>query len=561
VPRLLAIALVAVVGYVALADPARDSDQPERAVAFIRTVGKLRAEFVGNVRPAIEREEVEIATGSGFFVNPDGLLLTSQHVVAGREERGRLQGAEATLTLEVQRVEVGLHTTDGPQWLTASVLAADAERDLALLSVTAGGLPYLPLGDSDAAAAGEPTTALGYPLGRAVEVAQRDTPAIVPRLSVSPGSLSARRDDASGAARYLQTDATLNPGSSGGPMLDADGYVLGVVEMKLSGGAGLGFALPVNAVKDFLEETGFLAMLPSRRLRSGPLQSLPGKGLRLQLPDAYRDEGRGRLRVDGVFEEGAPRLLVERVASPWALEQIEETLASGAALGGPGLSAPAQRRLERSSPRRLAGSLRGRAEDGRPLWMEYALLDLGREKIVARWLGPPDAVAFNLSVLRGSLDSLEADPLLTEEVAAVIDPPLAAAASRIPGVPPARLPSGFRIAEGAESPCGALPPPDASMTASPSGDFTIEMRWSFWRQAPRDPVEAATACHPEAASSDRWSARRSRLGVDLVAHGAFVAVGPGLLAVEIEFPVAKQRFVEGLARRWMTAAVAEPGGE
>ena len=84
-------------------------------------------------------------------------------------------------------------------------------------------------------------------------------------MTVTAGSLSAARADDAGDTRFLQTDATMLPGNSGGPMLDEDGYVVGVVRMKLSRdatSAGAGFTVPVNVVKDFLEPNGLLERLP-----------------------------------------------------------------------------------------------------------------------------------------------------------------------------------------------------------------------------------------------------------------------------------------------------------
>ena len=68
--------------------------------------------------------------------------------------------------------------------------------------------------------------------------------------------MSAVRGDSGGNTAFLQTTATVNPGNSGGPMVDAEGFVLGVVRLKLKDGDGIGFAIPVNAVKDFLEGNG-----------------------------------------------------------------------------------------------------------------------------------------------------------------------------------------------------------------------------------------------------------------------------------------------------------------
>ena len=119
----------------------------------------------------------------------------------------------------------------------AHVVASDAENDLAALQVTAADLPYLGLGDSDAVEAGRGVTVLGFPYGRQTEVARQSDADVVPQVTVTRGALSASRQDDAGETRFLQTDATMLPGNSGGPMLDEDGYVVGVVRMKLSADA------------------------------------------------------------------------------------------------------------------------------------------------------------------------------------------------------------------------------------------------------------------------------------------------------------------------------------
>jgi S1-C subfamily serine protease len=530
---------------------ARETGGDAEAVVFVRAIGTLRAEFVEIYRAPIEWRDIEIGTGTGFFLNPDGLLLTSQHVVAGGRLRRRIEGHEAELELTVERVEAVVSGDGGPRRLTASLLASDAERDLALLSVTAGGLRYLPLGDSDAARPGEPTRALGFPLGRAVEVGRAPEPAVVPQLSVSPGSLSAHRDDAAGAARFLQTDAALNPGNSGGPLLDADGYVLGVVQMKIANASGLGFAVPVNVVKDFLEAAGFLPQLPSPRLRPGPPQSLAGKGLRMSLPDAFADVETDRLRVEAGVEEGGPRLALDRVASSWRLDALERALTEEAAFEPAGPRTPGERRLVDAGGRRVLGFARGAAADGSPLWIEYALLDLGPEKVVARYVGPPDAMAFNLSVLRGSLESLEADPLLTEEVRGPLPAALARVATRVPGAPEALVPEGFWHAASPRGACGALPEPDAGLLASPEGDFTVTFRWRYWRQAPASAETAAAGCRPFEARAGAFAGRAERLGSVYAVEGAFRPVGEGLLGLEVEALAEKRPLLDDLVRRFL----------
>ena len=223
---------------------------------------------------------MELGTGSGFVISPSGYVLTNHHVVTGEQAMLERGGRPVRLTLEVKRIEVIL-PADGTR-LEAHVEASDPDLDVAVLSVAGTELPSIGLGDSDALQAGEPVVVVGFPFGRAVEAGRTVTAATVPQPSVSRGTIAAVREGEEGEARYLQTDATVNPGSSGGPMLDEDGRAVGVVRMSLARGVGLGFGIPINRVKDFLEAKGFDRVFPARRLRLGPVQPFSGKGLRLR---------------------------------------------------------------------------------------------------------------------------------------------------------------------------------------------------------------------------------------------------------------------------------------
>jgi S1-C subfamily serine protease len=249
------------------------------AVAFVRVIGDLRIQSHEAFRPPIERKDVDLATGSGFVIAPSGLILTNNHVIAA-PTASRLADADSEVHTVVRRIEVVVGVGGTP--LAAVVVASDPVLDLAVLSVTSAELPYLPFGDSDAARPGEAARVLGFPFGGQVEIAKRGS--VAPSVTVSAGRVAASRTDDQGETRFLQTDATINPGSSGGPMLDADGYAIGVVRLKLARGEGAGFAIPINQVKDFLESHGLDQLMPARRLRLGGFQSLEAKGIKMDAP-------------------------------------------------------------------------------------------------------------------------------------------------------------------------------------------------------------------------------------------------------------------------------------
>jgi serine protease Do len=162
--------------------------------------------------------------GSGFMIGPDGYLVTNHHVVA-----------------DAPRIEVRL--ADG-RLFRAQVVGRDARTDLALLKIQAPGpLPTLPLGDSDRARVGEFVLALGNPFG----LEQSVSFGIVSRRG--PG----RAGDTAPGFEFIQTDAAVNPGNSGGPLVNMAGQVIGVNSMASRGGS-IGFAIPSNLVKALLPQ-------------------------------------------------------------------------------------------------------------------------------------------------------------------------------------------------------------------------------------------------------------------------------------------------------------------
>ncbi len=170
--------------------------------------------------PREERPQTVQALGSGFIVDAAGHIVTNNHVVEG-----------------ATRVTVKL---DDGRELVASIVGRDPRTDLALLKVEAANLPHLSLGDSDRARVGDWVVAVGNPFGLGG--------------TVTAGILSARgRDIQSGPYDdYLQVDAPINRGNSGGPLFSQDGSVIGVntaIFSPTGGSVGIGFAIPSNLVQ------------------------------------------------------------------------------------------------------------------------------------------------------------------------------------------------------------------------------------------------------------------------------------------------------------------------
>ncbi len=189
------------------------------AVVFVRTLQERRG-LSGR------RQVVGEGLGSAFVFDPNGLILTNNHVIEGASEIRVIFGRKKEMD--------------------ATVVGRDPPTDVAVLRVEATNLAHVPLGDSDAMRVGDWVIAIGNPFGLS--------------HTVSAGIISAKgrtnQDvkglDESGYYDFLQTDASINPGNSGGPLVDMSGSVVGINTAIRAQANNIGFAIPINMIKELL---------------------------------------------------------------------------------------------------------------------------------------------------------------------------------------------------------------------------------------------------------------------------------------------------------------------
>jgi len=194
-------------------------------------------------------------SGSGFFVHPDGYVLTNWHVVADQIQTD-LWGKERELNARVLRLTAVVDSgTPREREIPARIVARDRDRDLALLKVEWKPEAFVDLGQLADVRLADRVWVVGFPFGDLLAM-ERSNPGrrdANPEPSISSGMVTSLRRDQGGVLRMIQTDAAVNPGNSGGPMLDAEGRLAGVVFAAISGGQGLGFGIPPNRVREFVE--------------------------------------------------------------------------------------------------------------------------------------------------------------------------------------------------------------------------------------------------------------------------------------------------------------------
>jgi serine protease Do len=176
-------------------------------------------------------EKQDVSAGTGFIVSSDGYIVTNNHVVSG-------EGVEYTVFLN-----------SGEKY-TAQILATDTYTDLAVLKIDAVDLPTLELGDSDNLKPGQTVIAIGYALGEFKNTVSRGVISGLGR-SIEAGDETGYSTEQ--LENIIQTDAAINSGNSGGPLLNIDGQIIGINVAMAGNSENIGFAIPINDAKNAIE--------------------------------------------------------------------------------------------------------------------------------------------------------------------------------------------------------------------------------------------------------------------------------------------------------------------
>jgi len=170
--------------------------------------------------------KTDVSQGTGFIIEENGYIVTNYHVIENAKS-------------------AAIFTYDG-ETHQVKLLGFNLDLDIALLKIS-GNFDALELADSEDIQLGEKVIAIGNPLGL--------------QFSVSEGIISnINQAGPNGIKAYIQTDAALNPGNSGGPLIDKQGEVVGINNFKISGSEGIGFALESNYIKDIVNEISLEAI-------------------------------------------------------------------------------------------------------------------------------------------------------------------------------------------------------------------------------------------------------------------------------------------------------------
>ncbi|MCK5149479.1 trypsin-like peptidase domain-containing protein [Candidatus Pacearchaeota archaeon] len=186
------------------------------------------SKIIGNSMKSVVMIKTGGSQGSGFFIADGGYIITNTHIISGMD----------TMSIQIKTYDERVYTFFNH---TASKIGDNEAMDISLLKIESDSYIPLKLGDSEGVQIGENVVAIGNPFGLEFSVSQGIVSAINKKIEGYPGE-------------YIQTDTALNPGNSGGPLLDLKGDIIGINNFKISGGENLGFALESNYLEKIVNK-------------------------------------------------------------------------------------------------------------------------------------------------------------------------------------------------------------------------------------------------------------------------------------------------------------------
>lgn len=246
------------------------------------------------------------SSGSGFFVDAQGHVLTNWHVVAPQIQLA-VDGRDAEVATTIGTISVVVNSGRADETtLVARVIRADRTRDLALLAVPFTSRSWLDVSAPPEVALTQGVVAIGYPFGELLALNKKN-----PEVTVTKGHVTSIRHDDRGGVEAFQLDAAVNPGNSGGPVLNEEGSVVGVAWAGVTGGTGTALAIAPGRVRAFSDEVQFdVSVTP-------PVIYERRQPLLVEVRPLLRSVGglRGTVRLEGANIEPVSQELTTREGS------------------------------------------------------------------------------------------------------------------------------------------------------------------------------------------------------------------------------------------------------
>lgn len=209
----------------------------QQGILAVRSVKASVVNIVGTGKPQNDGKQVEVVYGTGFIIDPDGFIVSNNHIV---------EDSNMTFTVVF---------ADGNEY-PATVLGQDQYSDVALLKIEAKGLPVVRLGDPQSLETGQTVFAIGNSLGKYQNTVTRGVVSGLGRI-IDWADVANATTSSSPQPRMqnlIQTDAAINPGNSGGPLITMAGEVVGMNTFIDTSAEGVGFAVPISAVRSSVDQ-------------------------------------------------------------------------------------------------------------------------------------------------------------------------------------------------------------------------------------------------------------------------------------------------------------------